>query len=113
MNVNISLESSTEVENAAEHCNTTIQQAAWSSAKHHETKTEPIAATIKLKLKEKRKIRKRLQITRDPQLKTQLNRAAKDLKSMLSKIENEEVETYLQILSTTDTFDYSLWKATK
>ena len=32
---------------------------------------------------------------------------------MLSKIENEEVETYLQNLSATDTSDYSLWKATK
>ena len=48
-----------------------------------------------------RKIRKRWQITRDPQIKTQLNRIAKDLKSMLSKIENEELETYLQNLSAT------------
>ena len=36
-----------------------------------------------------------------------------DLKSMLSKIENEDFETYLQNLSATDTSDYSLWKATK
>ena len=32
---------------------------------------------------------------------------------MLSKIENEEVETYLQNLSATDASDYSPWKATK
>ena len=94
LDIKRSLKTVTEVEDAIEHFNTTVQQAAWSSTWK---KTQPIAEAVKLKLKEKRKIRKRWQTTRDPQINKQLNRAAKDLKSILSEIENKEVQTYYKI----------------
>ena len=66
-----------------------------------------------MKIQEKRKIRKLWQTTRDPNVKKLLNRASKDLKSMLQQIENDEMASYLQNLSATKATDYSLWKATK
>ena len=66
-----------------------------------------------MEIQEKRKIRKLWQTTRDPNVKTLLNRASKDLKSMLLQIENDEMASYLQNLSATKATAYSPWKATK
>ena len=66
-----------------------------------------------LKIQEKRKIRKLWQTTRDPNVKKLLNRASKDLKSMLQQIEKDEMANSLQNLSATKATDNSLWKAAK
>ena len=68
---------------------------------------------MKEKIKEKRKIRKSWQATRDPKTKTLLNKACKALKSMLQEIEEQNLAIYLQSLSPTEATDYFLWKATK
>ena len=66
-----------------------------------------------MKIKEKRKIRKLWQTSCDPNVKKLLNRASKDLKSMLQQIETDKMASYLQNFSATKATDYSLWKATK
>ena len=67
----------------------------------------------RLRIEEKRKIRMLWQNTRDPNVKKLLDRASKELKSMLQQIENNEMANYLRNLSATKATNYSSWKATK
>ena len=105
INVNIPLRNLDDIECAIEDFNFIVQNAAWNSSPN---------ITIKaIQKSNQRKIRKLWQTTRDPNVKKLLNRASKDLKSMLQQIENDEMASYLQNLSATKATDYSLWKATK
>jgi hypothetical protein len=62
----------------------------------------------KQKILEKRKMRKRWQNV-SPQDKAKLNKTVKDLKQHL----NDEKQTHFESLTTIETTEYSLWKATK
>jgi hypothetical protein len=64
-------------------------------------------------LAEKRKARKRWQLTRAPQDKQRYNKIAKEMKHLLHTLKNEGIQNYLQGLTPTDATDYSLWKATR
>ena len=91
------------------------QQAAWNSTPHpHIPPTaNTCPQTIKQKILDKRKLRKRWQTTRSPQDKANLNKAIRELKELLNGHKQQAIQTYLEGLTTTDASDYSLWKATK
>jgi hypothetical protein len=61
----------------------------------------------------KRKLRKRWQQTRDPKIKTELNRFTQDLRRTIQEIKQQSIAAYLQDLTDEASTDYSLWKATK
>jgi hypothetical protein len=63
--------------------------------------------------KEKRKIRRRWQMSRHPEDKRRYNEVARKLKDQIKRIKGETLQTYLQGLTATADTDYSLWKATK
>ena len=111
--LNLSLKNGKEIESAIEHFNTTIQHAAWNATPPSKCKRELPNEMVASMLRDKRKLRKRWQNTRDPEIKTQLNKASKDLKSFLQEMDNTKVSKYLENLSATKASDYSLWKATK
>jgi hypothetical protein len=60
----------------------------------------------------KRKLRKRWQLTRDPRLKTEMNRVTQDLRRTIIAIKQQSIAAYLQELTDDASTDYSLWKAT-
>lgn len=90
------------------------------TSKWHSTPDQPnspkrnwFSANIIEKIAEKRRLRKRWQITRAPNDKLILNHATKEIKKILQEEKNKSVQDYLEGLSPTEATDYSLWKATK
>ena len=79
----------------------------------NQTCTEELPTTIKQKLAEKRRPRKRWQLTRAHQEKQHYNKIAQELKHLLQTLKNEGIQTYLQELTPTKDTDCSLWKATR
>lgn len=112
---NIALKSQSNIDQAIYQLCNTIQEAAWATTP--ELKLPECLNTcpksIKEKIAEKRKLRKRWQITRAPSDKKLLNQVTKQLKNQLNRHKNESIEDYLSNLSATEATDYSLWKATR
>uniref|UniRef100_A0ABD2VUC9 DNA-directed DNA polymerase n=1 Tax=Trichogramma kaykai TaxID=54128 RepID=A0ABD2VUC9_9HYME len=77
------------------------------------THTQGISNVIRAKIKEKRKLRKIWQTSRNPASKRKLNQAISELKEMLQEERNNQIENYLSKLTPSEATDYSLWKATK
>jgi phosphoglycolate phosphatase-like HAD superfamily hydrolase len=92
-----------------------IQNAAWQATpdSNDQTPAEECPLIIKQKLAEKRKARKRWQLTRAPKDKQRYNKIAKELKHLLNTLKNEGIQNYLLELGPTEATDYSLWKATR
>lgn len=112
---NIKLKTPTDVDKAIQILTSTIQEAAWSSTPQDSTRVthSTLDENVKEKIKNKRKLRKLWQQTKNRQIKTAFNKAAKELKALMIQIENEKVAKYLENLSPTKATQYSLWKATK
>lgn len=115
LSLNMPLQTSQQIDDAVENFNIIIQKATWNA-----TPTLPMPKTggkletnVREKLKTKRHLRKLWQTTRDPADKKNLNRAIKDLKKILSDVNNSEINMYLSSLTATQATEYSLWKATK
>jgi len=68
---------------------------------------------VKQKIAEKRKARKRWQLTKAPQDKQNYNKLAKELENVLHNLKNEGIQGYLKGPTPTEVTDYSLWKATR
>jgi hypothetical protein len=92
-----------------------IQKAAWSATPddNPQTKYPEYPWEIKNQIKEKLKLRRRWQMSRDPKDKRRYNEAARKLKDPIKKIKEETFLTYLQGLTATVDTDYSLWKAAR
>jgi hypothetical protein len=52
-------------------------------------------------------------MTRDPRLKTKLNRITHDLRRTLLEYKQQPIEAYLQEVPDDASTEYFLWKATK
>jgi hypothetical protein len=52
-------------------------------------------------------------MTRDPRIKTELNRLTHELRTAILEIKQQSVEAYLQALTDDGSTDYALWKATR
>lgn len=114
LNLNLPLKTEGDIDEATEHIIKTIQHAAWSSTPAQTEHTYKINQHEKINkaIAIKRKLRRNWQNNRTPQNKTKLNRATRELKTMLKNMKNESVQNYLENLSATQNTDYSLWKAT-
>jgi hypothetical protein len=115
LNLQVPLKTEADITEAVEQLNRSIQQAAWNSTPVLKNKVcnNFVPLTIREKLSEKRRLRKIWQQTRHPLDKTALNKATKELKSLLATDKNNKMDTHLLNLDTTKATDYSLWKATK
>jgi len=111
----IPLKTENDVTEAIELFNNCIQQAAWNSTPTNpaNSKQDTCSISIREKIAQKRKLRKQWQTTRSPEMKTKLNRAIKEIQTMLKDEKEQAIKHYLKGLSATETTDYSLWKATK
>jgi len=112
---NIRIKTKKDLDTAIEFLTTSIQDAAWGVTPTKSTihKLPDCPISVKKAIAEKRKTRKKWQLTRDPKIKTQLNRKTKDLKNLLNKLKNESIQNYLKNLTATEATDYNLWKATR
>ena len=115
LSLNIQLKNAENISNAINNFNRTIIEAAKESTPERGQKdTLDICPTVvKVKIKEKRGLRKIWQRTRSPTDKMKFNRAVKEIKILLHKIKNESIQGYLQNLTATELTDYSLWRATR
>lgn len=115
LNLEIPLKTILDLENAVENLTKAIQQAAWQSTPDAEELhiIEKCPIVLKEKLIEKRKARKKWQLTKAPSDKQKYNKLAKELKKLLLKARNESIQDYLKELTPTEATDYSLWKATR
>ncbi|KAL0107445.1 hypothetical protein PUN28_015783 [Cardiocondyla obscurior] len=105
-----------QLDEAAEQLTKAIQQAAWDATPPTTEKdicksNYPIE--VRELVKEKRLARKRWQETRDPEDKTVANRLSQQLKRLLHKVKNENINFYLKNLTNSKESEYSLWKATR
>lgn len=115
ISLHISLKTPREIELATENLTSAVQREAWAatppiSTTKHERNLPP---TIKQKIADKRKLRKKWQTTRSERHKTIINRATKELTKLLKDIKNKGIQDYLSSLTPTEDTGYSLWKATR
>lgn len=94
LNSTISLKTENEITEAIEHFNQCIQQAAWNATPLNSAKDNVIESSISVRIKvaEKRKLRKQWQITRSPELRAKLNKVIKSLRKMLNSERNQGIK---------------------
>lgn len=94
------------------HC---IQQSAWNNTPCQSKYKSNIIYPIEVRelIQKKRKIRKKWQITRVPQYKSELNQLSNKLKNLLKQIKSESISKYLEGLAADKENDFKIWKATK
>ena len=119
INLNISLKTTSEIDDAVERLNYVIHKAGFLSTPkspiQHNHNQILLTSEIRQLLLIKRRLRKRWQNSRDPNDKRIFNKAAKDLKIALYNMKNDQIGTYLSNLNTNNIKhnEFSLWNATK
>lgn len=111
----IRLQSKSDVVEAVEFLNNSVQNAAWSSTPINDClrPEQCVGKNIIEKINEKRKLRKQWQQTRSPDLKKLLNHITRELKGMIQQDRNDKFQSNLAGLDNKASSNYSLWKATK
>ena len=115
INLRVPLTTSDELEEEVLKFVADIQHAAWEATPSLPTKVKGNSYPLEVRerIAVKRKLRKRWQLTRDPRIKTELNRVTQDLRRTILAIKQQSIAAYLQDLTDDASTDYSLWKATK
>jgi len=110
INCKIPLKIHEDIETAIDTLNKTVQKAAWEStpADQHKEATTHCPNSVKVKIVEKRKLRRIWLKTRSSHDKSKLNQATKQLKELISRDQNKEIEEFLEKLTPTEVIDYSL-----
>lgn len=114
VSTNIPLKSPLDLDQAVLSFNNIIHQAAYASTPSFNPKhTSSYSPEIKKNIADKRRLRKRWQVTRSPHDKQQLNQSIRQIKYLLMNEKQNKLQLYLQNLTPTAATQYSLWKATK
>lgn len=118
IDLKVALKSETDIESVADRITKTIQTAAWLSTptQIQTYKNETyynLPLEVKIKVLEKRRLRRVWHNSRHPQDKTAFNKAAAELKQYLSDIENDTIQSHLERLRPSLNNEHSLWKAVK
>lgn len=115
INLRAALTTTDELEDDVWKLVTDIQHSGWEASPIITTKVKGNTYPLEIrdKIAEKRKVRKRWQMTRDPRVKTKLSRLTNELRRAILEIKQQSVEAYLQALTDDASTDYALWKATR
>jgi hypothetical protein len=117
INLNRRFQNENDIDEAVEYLNHSIQEAARHSTPDTEqldlVETCHYPREIRIKISEKRRLRRIWQNSRNPIDKTILNRATKELKEIIQQNKNDTLRLHMEGLSVDKQTDYSLWKATK
>lgn len=114
LNLNTSIKTGEELDEAFEEFIRLIHEAAVSSTPREENITSNVRVTREIKnlIRVKRRLRKTWQRTRLPLDKKNFNRAARHLNLRLKELKNESVGIYLSNLTPSGNNEYKLWNAT-
>lgn len=115
INLNVSLNTKLQLDIEAEKLVVNIQQAAWNNTKEivYKTKGYNYPLEIRELVREKRKVRRRWQQSRDPSDKNILNNKTQQLKREIQKLKEDSFNRFLEKLTPDAETNYSLWKTTK
>lgn len=115
INLNVSLKSREDVDEACKYVTNLIQVASWCNTPYQNvmTKTLTLPHEVKVRIEEKRRLRRAWQQSRHPLDKKRLNKAIKELKTVLKQSANAVLKINLENMSPTRNDGHSLWKATK
>lgn len=115
INLKVKLKDKLQLETEAENFTKIIQNAAWNNTKvyTHKTVGNNYPKEVRKLVKEKRRLRRRWQQTRDPSDKNILNNKTQQLKREIQKLKEKSINNYVTNLTANTETDYSLWKATK
>lgn len=110
INVDISLESNEDLDEAVEHLTRTIQTAAWEStpAKLLRSSKQRQSNEVENAIKHKRKLRKMWMTTKSSYDKQKFNAAAKKFKELIRAERNLAFQDFLRNLTSTEDTNYSL-----
>lgn len=116
-NANMELSSGDQIEQEIENLNCLIHNAAYISTpvkKKQANRTHAgISFEIRELIKEKRRLRRKWQQSRNPTDKKIFNKACKNLKQKLYDAKNESLSYYLKGLTPFENDENCLWRATK
>lgn len=115
INLNIPLKNEEQFEKEVEKFVIDIQQSAWGNTPKikRKMKGNNYPREITELLAEKRRARRKWQQTRAPQDKTKLNNLTQQLRREIKALKDDSIKNYLRGLTSDNTTDFSLWKATK
>lgn len=113
LNLKVPLKTEDDISNAVANLTLCIQQAAWNSTPDQSfLKVPRYSVEAREKVSEKRKARKKWQITRYPPDKTTLNKLTTEVKTILQCEDDAQSESEILNLDPTKATNYSLWKKT-
>lgn len=119
LSLNVPLKNPCDIEEAVNLFTSKVQAAAW-EATPGAYETTPITSgsnncsiQVKKAIANKRRLRRIWQNTGNPEDKTNLNRAARNLRQLLKTMKNEWFSEYTSSLSPESNVDHSLWKSTR
>lgn len=112
INLNAKLRNSDDIDVAIHQFDALLKQEISNCSKPIETikSSNLISLEIRKKIQEKRQLRSRWQRTRDPIIKTLLNRITKELKQELKYMKETEIANHIKNLTPYKDTEYSLWK---
>lgn len=119
VNLNINIKSDIELDEAVEHFTKEIHNAANFSTPILNTSSQQhfsnfdVSLEIRQLISEKRRLRKRWQISRNSFDKRLFNKSCKDLKILLNKYKNAKTSQFLEEINNSRYDEHLLWKATK
>lgn len=115
LELQVSLKTPEEIDNATKHITMLIQNACWLNTPQNKVKkiVNNLPLDIKLKVLDKRRLRRVWHASRLDSDKAALNKAIKELKDLLDEAENVTLQSKLENLTATKATDYSLWRMTK
>jgi hypothetical protein len=101
------------IDKCVEELTSAVQEATTVSAPKRRARAgprPPLPSSIQDEIRLKKRLRRQWQVTRDPALKTQVNRLHRSVTYRLNEWRNEQWSNKLESL---DSEDQSLWKMTK
>lgn len=102
IDLKIPLKTANNIDQAVEFLTNTLQDAAYLSmpeAKAENKQAMNNSLSVKIRIAEKRRARKKWQMSRHSDDKTKLNKLSTELTNLLHKTTNEHIQVYLQRLS--------------
>lgn len=115
INLKVPLKTTYQLDMEVERFTIAIQTAAWNNTPLQINQKYGVnyPEEIRNLVKEKRRLRRRWQQSRDPNDKTILNNKSQKLKREIQKLKEKSIEKYLCELTDDKDTNYSLWRATR
>src|SRR5262249_28115760 len=111
----IDLSTNDQLDEAVANFTTLIQQTVWNNTKTVTHKTPGFNYPIENRnmVKNKRKLRREWQSTRDPRTKTKLNTESQKIKRLTQQLKENSANSFLKNLTAEKNTNYSLWRTAK